>query len=178
MALTQDQLDRVGRHRLDPRPSYYNATIKGDVTISELFEAFLILLSDEVKDRMIDFLKSTKEDNTDRKDRDELLTLAMENDLEDSQAKVTLLEEEQQEFSDFRNELNIENFEEVSEVGVLLADLQTAMGEQLTFLDRMQHLNTYSLVLKEKFNSGKINEDLLTEMESWISVINRYKATV
>ena len=174
-SLTTEQQTLVNNNRKNPTPSYYSAALKADTIISYDFEAYLILLSDSVKDQIISQLKSAKSSSTIRKDRDDLLTIAFTSELTDAQNRYNLLSTQLQSFTTFRNSLDVSNFQTVSEIGTLINDLQLTLGEDLLSLDRMQHLNTFTTVVQTLYNNGQINADTLKELDSFITLINSYK---
>jgi hypothetical protein len=173
--LTNEQENKIESNRKKERPSYYNAALQTTVVISKDFEGFLILLDDALKTQTITYLKSVKKENTDKKDRDELISLAISNEISDAEARYGVLDAQFSEFSTYRSGLIVENFEEVNEIGLLISDLQYAMGENLLTYDRMTHLKIFYGILKVIFNAGEVTDDVLKEIDSWIEVINAYK---
>ena len=175
MALTTEQLNIIQSNRKDPRPVYFNAALGVETTISTDFEGFLILLEDTDKDQLITFLQQAKTDNNQMKDRDELIALALQNETTDSQLVKDAIDANAAEFAEFRNNLSVENFEQATEVGLLLNDLQRSLGEDVFKLDRMTHLNIFSKVTNQFFTQGQVTDNVIKEIDSWISVITEYK---
>lgn len=177
MALTNEQTRKVSKYRKVPKPTYYSALEKKTLSISDDFESYLILLSDSLKNEIVQQLKKIKTTNSDRQDRDELLTQALKEELADAQNKYSLLAAELSDFDAFRNKITVEGFTEVVELGTLLTDLQLAYGEDLLSLDRMQHLDVFMTVVQVAFNGGKIDADLLKEIDSFTSLVTTYIGT-
>jgi hypothetical protein len=174
LALTADEIKKVDENRQTPTPTVFSAVTGTDVPISLDFEAYLILLSDSLKDEIIQQLKTVNQNNDTRKDRDELLSMALTSDIADAQNRFTLLESDLQTFTDFRDKISVEGFEAVSEIGVVLDDLQIAFGEDLLTLDRMQHLDTFLSLVEKSFKAGNVSDNTLKEVDSYIVLINSY----
>ena len=177
MALTTEQSKKVDRNRKDPTPTYYSADAKKDVPISSDFEAYLILLSDSLKEEIVSQFKAVKKDGSTRKDRDELLAMAMSSEIKDAQTKYDALNANLKSFTDFRNKLETNEFSAVVEIGIVLNDLQITFGEDLLSLDRMQHLVTFTTLAQTAFNEGKVSEDILKEIDSFTTLVNSYKGS-
>jgi len=177
LTLTPDQSAKVDRNRKDPTPTYYSATALADVVISPDFEAYLILLTDSVKDQIVQQFKNVKTTGSTRKDRDDLLSLALTSELADAQSKFDLYNSSLQSFTTFRQNLAVDGFETVVEIGTAITDLQITYGEDLLSLDRMQHLVTFLTLVKAAFNNGKVSADVLKEMDSFTTLVNSYKGS-
>lgn len=166
--------DKIKYGRKETRPSYYNAATKEEKLISLDFEAYLILLPDSQKNEIITQLKKVKNEGNKRKDRDELLTLALTKDLSNANLLHTEAKNELASFTKFRDSLSIEGYAEVTELGQMITNLQLTIDEDLHAYDRIEHLQILTEVMQLIFNKGKLSNDTLKELDSWVAVITEY----
>ena len=164
--------DKIKYGRKETRPSYYDSASKTEKSLD--FEAYLILLGDSKKHELISQLKKVKKEGNKRKDRDELLSLALSKDLSNAKILHDAASKELSEFTEFRNNLSVEGYAEVTELGQLISNLQLTIDEDLHSYDRIEHLQILTEVLQLIFNQGKLSEDTIKELDSWLSVINEY----
>ena len=175
MALTSDQLKKIDNNRQEERPYYYNSSLDKEFQISSDFEAYLILLENSVKNDIVKYLQKTKLDGNKRKDRDEILAIAIQNELDNANTLYNAYQTELSSFSTFRDSINVEGFEQVAEIGLILDDLQFNIDEDLLALDRSQHLMTLTYLVQQSFTNNKMSDALIKEIDSWIEVINVYQ---
>jgi hypothetical protein len=172
--LTNDQIQRINDGRKDTRPKYFDALSEKENTISLDFEAYLILISATLKNAIIAQLKKVKKEGSKRKDRDEVLTVALTEELKNAETMYQAWQVEVKAFTDFRDKLTVDNFGEVVELGQLITTLQFSIDEQLLNNDRTEQLATFMTVFQIAFNGGKLTDNVIKEINSWITVVQEY----
>jgi hypothetical protein len=174
--LTADQAKLVETKRRKPaqRPQYYNAELKQKVPITEDFEAFLILLGRDRSSATLKWINQSGEFSGDDADRDALVAAAIDKDTSDADNKYTELQFIVRQFNQFRDKFNMTGFESVGECGLLLADLQLAMGELKTSGDRWNHQVLWDTFMLEWLKNKGLTLDQKHELNSWVSPLTAY----
>jgi len=177
--LTTEEIDKVERNiRTDDElPTYYSASLGREIKISREFEQFLILLEDSLKNESIEWITNISELSTPRKDRDELLLIAIESELADSKSKLDALNAVLEDFDAYNSKFNVEKFANVVEVGLYLQDLQNQVLELVLQRDRMFHLQNFTKVINGLYGDGATNEDTQKQLKSWSVSFNEYRGS-
>jgi len=171
---SQQDIDKVLKGRKDTLPQFYNSGTKKKQQISRDFESFLLLLESSVKNSAITWLRKVKVVNNTRKDRDEILAMAFDNEIADAKEQYSALSSSVGDFDTFSSEFRDPRYGAVTENGLILAAMQSMIGEKKVYLDRMLHLQTFSEFTKQAYNSSKASQDTIKEIDSWITILTEY----
>jgi hypothetical protein len=174
--LNADQSALVSSRKLpaSQRPQYYNANTKATVTISEDFEAFLIMQGRPKNKDTVTWLQSASSYAIHDVDRDSLISYAIKNETDDATAAYNELAPITTQFNKFRQSYNMTGFEGVAEAGLLLDDLQKSMNEIMILGSRHQHRKTYASILYSNLSSRGMTADQFKEMNSWFESLTTY----
>jgi hypothetical protein len=174
--LDDNQASIVSTKRLKPsqRPKYFNASTGALTSISEDFEAFLILQGRPRNKEAVDWLQKAGGYAIQDADRDSLVNLAMENEAADAKAGADELAPVVEQFAAFRQRFNMTGFEGVAEAGQLLADLQRPMNEIITLGSRHGHRLRCARLLKERLAAGGLTAGRSKQMNSWFESLTAY----
>jgi hypothetical protein len=175
--LTPDQQATVDQQaKSDAQlPTFFSADLKTDVQISRDFEAFLILSTDDLKTSAINWIQQAVTIQKTHKLRDDLVTLAINQELSNSQLRITEFNKQLQDFNSFRqNFQSSSTFSGIPEVQAFLGDLQKVMGELTKGFDRAFFDQTISTVVQKFQDSVGLSTDQLEELQSWTDVLSEY----
>lgn len=174
--LDATQASIVSTKRLKPsqRPKFFNATTGAMVTISEDFEAFLILQGRPRNKETVDWLTKATDYAIQDADRDSLLSYAIEHDDADAKAGSAELAPIVEQFNSFRQRYNMIGFESVAEAGQLLADLQRPMNEIISIGSRLTHRSRCAKLFKEKLINNGLTSDQSKQINSWFESLTTY----
>lgn len=174
LSAADDKLVATKRRKPSSRPKYYNAELKAKITISEDFEAFLILLGPSRSTETLKWLNLVNTFGTNDADRDALVSQMLVIDTKDASNKYIELRPIVRQFNFFRNRFNISGFEDATEPGLLLADLQRAMSEIKVSGDRWNYQNLLDKALTEKLTTKGMTQDVKKQLNSWVSPLTSY----
>ena len=174
--LDATQVALVSTKRLPPtqRPKYFNAVIGAMTTISEEFEAFLILQGRPRNKEVVDWLQKASSYAIQDTDRDSLINAAIANEAEDAKAGAAELSPIIDQFNGFRQRFNMTGFESVAESGQLLADLQRPMNEIITLGARHTHRQVYAKLLRESLVNNGLTANQAKQINSWFESLTTY----
>lgn len=174
LVLTDGQTQQVNAKRISPRPQYYNAGLQRKVTISEDFEAFLILQGRERNRATLDWLKKANDYVVRDADRDALIAYALDNEIEDAEASAEELAPIIDDFNAFKKSYKLQGFESVTEASTLLSDLQRPMSEIIALGNRHKHRITLAKLLKRSLQEQGITPAQQKQTNSWFSPLTSY----
>lgn len=156
------------------RPKYYNASQDKMVEIGEDFEAFLILQGKQKNSNSLKWLDRAKVLAGRDMPRDALAAQALKRDIEDAsntQVELSVLIDI---FKTFRDTYQTIGFENVVEAGLFLEDVQLAMSEIQSLMDRLKHRELAGRFgLTSLINNG-INPKRQQQINSWYSPLCAY----
>jgi predicted transcriptional regulator len=178
MALTLDdsQLALVDTRRKPSgtRPKYYNSSQDKTVEISEDFEAFLILQGKKRNSDTLKWLDSAKTLAARNLSRDALASQALKRDVEDASNSQHELQALINSFNSFRESYQTNGFENVVEAGILLQDLQVAMAEIQTVVNRLKHRELSGKFGLTDLTTNGISPKRQQQISSWYSPLCAY----
>jgi hypothetical protein len=176
IVLDDNQVHLVSLKRLPPdkKPKYYNASTGEKVTISEDFEAFLILQGRPRNKETVSWLQKANEFAVHDADRDSLLNATLENEQSDAEACSAELVPVTEQFTKFRERYNMTGFEGVAEAGKLLADMQRPMSEIITLGNRHKHRQIYCKLLGVRLKKNGLTSDASKQLNSWFESLTTY----
>lgn len=178
MAITLDenQAKLVATKRLSSakRPKYYNSEKRKKVTISEDFEAYLILQGRARNKEALDWLNQASEYAIADSDRDALLDYAMANEIVEAQIAKAELGPVIDQFNRFRERFLLKGFEGVAEAGQFFADVQRPMGEIMAISNRHQHRVVAGTILRDLLIKGGVTLEQQKQIQSWNEPLTAY----
>ena len=163
-----------GLRKGDDKPKIYDATVKRTTPISDDFEAVLILVPNEIKQKAKQQIDAQTEQTDRIKNRDAILKQAI--NFEKSNAEKQI--------NELKGKINVSGFQSafseyasVSEVGQFLNDVQLGTEETMVALERAYHRQVCAYVLSDMIENSGISEDLDKERVSWRDVLSAYSNT-
>lgn len=156
------------------RPQYYSAAKRAKVRISSDFEAFVILMGPAPRSDTVNWVQTAALFAGADADRDSLVATALTNDLVDAigcQAELFPIFDA---FQTFKSSFKLAGFEQVTEYGELIADLQRPMNEFQLLGGRQQHRQTFATLALASLKSGGVTNDQLSELNSWSGPFTSY----
>lgn len=168
---------QVNRRAIVNRPKFFNAQSEKFQVISEDFETFLILAESSSLNIAKDWLSKVVSLNSKNKDRDQLVAESIFLDKQDAIQKSFEAGVWIDEFTEFKNKFNSQRFNEVSEVGLIIRDLEIFIGEHLLNIDRYTHLDILADVLQVRHGLNQTTENLQKQLESWAEPLTAYVKT-
>jgi hypothetical protein len=172
--LTTGEKRRVKAGRLAEKPTYFNAQSGQNVSISEDFEAFLILQSKPTKQEAVSWASQALANQDVDLLRDLLLADALAADQNDASAALEEVNAELARFDEFRGRFAPGKFASVGEIQTLLSDLQLGLDRLVNLKDRLRHLEVYDGVQSELLLSAGLTENQVKETGSWIGPLLAY----
>lgn len=178
---TQSELGyiRKNRKKSEEKPAYYNSATDQTNIISDEFEAYLILQKVAAKQKILQRLRKNIKDNSDYTDRDAILQDLISNINKDVELKLTELDKETENFSEFKQSILDEDrrFDDLNELNRLITVINTSI-EELTFQrDQAFQDGNVSLILDERLQLAKSDEKTKKEYDVWQKVISAYQGT-
>lgn len=178
---TTTELDyiRKNRKRTDEKLSYYNSSTDQSEVISDDFEAYLILQKVSTKQKILQRLRKNIKDNSNYTDRDAILKEMLANITKDSDLKLSELDVETQNFSEFKQSILDEDrrFDDLKELNRLLTVINTSI-EELTFKrDQAFQDGNICLILDDRLQRSKSDENTKKEYDIWQKIISAYQGT-
>lgn len=175
LELTDAQAQIVDPERQDVLPSFYDADLQAKTQISRDFEAFLILSPPELLTSAIDWIKTSADIQTQNKDRDALVAIAITQESLNATNKMNALDQTLQNFNKFRENFQTNSdFAAIPEVQQFLFDLQRPIEELVTMRDRAQFDGTVSQVLQAGNTELVVTAPEIEELQSWTGVLSVY----
>lgn len=176
ITLTESQHVLVSAKKLPEaqKPKYFNAALGTRITISDDFEAFLILQGKANNKKAVDWLQQANTYSLQDSDRDSLLATFMDNEIEDAEAAAKELAPITDQFAEFRSSFNIDGFEGVTEVGLFLNDVQRPMSEVVNLGARQRHRQQFAALSKRGLINRGLSKNQLKELNSWFDALTAY----
>ncbi len=179
LLLRSEEAQQVNAKRKSPslgRPSYYNADIGGNFEISEDFEAVLILLQPSIKQEILQVLNVQPPTSSRTVKRDQLLAECLEADDANLTAMHEELYGESQSIGNIISRLQSDpRFLEVSEVGMLIKDLQLNREESEVKRGRVFNDLVFNNLQRIRLNEEGASKRAQKQRESWKRVLVEYK---
>jgi len=174
--LTNEEAQTVRDSRREPgeRPVYFNSGSGEDEEISEQFEAFLILLSSGVKTEAVTWINAVASLMPDRDDWNDVLIETVEQQIANAQTLNDAINTTYEGYESFRTNFRIDGFEDITEIGLMLDDLQVGMGELSGRAREAKHLEVLSAILNERATSEEFGDARLQQLRSWITPLMTY----
>jgi len=171
--LDSDERARVEAARLPDRPEYYNAESLQDTTISEDFEAFLILQDPVTIGATLGWLTTTSLLAELALDRKAVAFEALLVEQADTTDRLDELQLSTASFNLWRASFQAGKFSEASEVGLLVRDLQVQAGE--LFSQEARTIHRQAIVNRERQRQRQsIGNAQLRELQSWPTPLLSY----
>jgi len=169
-----NQTRLVATKRLKTKPKWYNASLGKKMTISDDFEAFLILQGRSRNGEAVNWLQNVSDYSIESSDRDALVHYAIEAEKTDADQAASELEPVIKKFGKFKERFLMTGFEHVTESGQLLADLQRPMSEIITLGARHKHRQRYTSVLEIQLGNRGLTTDQSKQLNSWFEPLTTY----
>jgi hypothetical protein len=172
--LTTSERRRVKAGRLADKPTYFNSQSGQNVSISEDFEAFLILQDTPAKQEAVSWTAQALANQDIDLLRDLLLADALAADSSDASSALEEVEAELARFDEFRDRFAPGKFASIGEVQTLITDLQLGLERLVSLKDRLRHLEVYDNVQGELLLSAGLTEGQIKQTGSWIGPLLAY----
>ena len=156
------------------RPKFFNAGVGEMQEISTDFEAFLILQGRSRNTATVQWLDQCSEMTVRDLARDALAAQALKNDIDDAENSQFELSAYIDFFSNFKTGYDLSGFENVTEAGMLLQDLQRPMQEVQTLVNRLKHRQSYCTITMNTLSNSGVNALDKRQVDSWYSPLSAY----
>lgn len=171
--LTAKENLQVDNGRKDTKPSVYDPNGTTATLISNNMEAWLILTSKSVKAKALGWINSILESEAD-KDYQDLLKEATDKEAASLALQQTDLAPQVSNFTDWRSSAGIKGWEDVSEIGWLMQELQAGINpfqqtEEVTHLENLRAAATNRQQISPESVANRKQR-----LNAWISVLNAY----
>jgi len=170
----QREIVDVKRKKAENRPSYFNSGAQKSVRISDDFEAFLILQGRQRNQETINWLNLALDLTIRDGDRDALAGQAIEADVADAEQAEKELRPLINFFTRFKTTYQLTGFEQVTEAGLLLADMQRPMSEIIGIVNRLKHRKQFGALVLADLKSNGVSQDREKQIRSWFSPLTAY----
>jgi len=170
----QDRLVETQSKKTSQLPSYFSAGFGDNVQISRDFERFLILKSVDQKSKALNWLTQAKEFGVINSDRDALISSLIKNDRKDAILIGIEVNPFIDQFSRFRLGYVTSEFVGVSEVGLMLADMQRPMGELNEISRRSFQRQVVANVAFARLRLSGLTSNNLKQLNSWFTPLTAY----
>lgn len=162
------------------RPVYYDATQKVLSTISEDFEAFLILQGSESKQKALAWITDAIGLDTKREDQNNILGRFIGLRAEDAAKRTSEISQVMEKYDAFKTDFltdgtDSSRFADIAEVNIFLQSVQRPLGDIATRRERAVHETNMATLQQAKLDQSKVSKDTLRELESWQTVMSAYK---
>jgi hypothetical protein len=171
--LDSDERARVEAARLPQRPSYYNAASLQDTTISQDFEAFLILQDAATIGATLAWLTTTGLLANTALTRSAVAFEALIVEQQDTADQLGEVEESTTAFNAWRAAFQAGKFSDTSEVGLIIRDLQAQAAELFNQEARLVHRRAVANREQDRQRQG-ISNAQLRELQSWPTPLLSY----
>lgn len=173
ITLTDEQKAAVQPKRKPTRPTLYSPTGGGLVTISEDFEAWLILSSKSLKAKVIGWIKEVQKGETDDVYQN-LLKECLDVEKDSLEIQDMDLSSATSAFTEWRSDPQVEGFENVQEVGWLFQELQQGLAPYQELAEITHHERLRQAVSDRYPMSEDSEATRKTRLNTWIAVLNAY----
>jgi hypothetical protein len=171
--LTNDELAKVGTTRKAERPNYFNAELSAEITISEDFEAFLILQEPATLSSTLAVIPLVGLLYTNDLAKTGVMLEFLITDEEDRSNQQSEIESLTDAFNTWKGLFEGGKFSDVSEVGLVIRDIQATAGPVFLYEDRMLHLENVHIREAARLRQG-VSDAQLRELQSWPTPILAY----
>jgi hypothetical protein len=171
--LTDTEYAKVEGRRKVPRPSCYDPESSTPVTIGPDFEAFLILASDDTKQKASAWAKELLNQEADA-EYEALLTETAKAEDDSSSRRLEFLSEKVAAYNDWRAGADVRGFEDVAEIGWLFSEFQSGY-KPFAEADRYTHELRLLRSAKERLSLTKDAQAARKDrVNAWVSVLSSY----
>jgi hypothetical protein len=172
-SLTDAELAKVESQRKATRPQVYDPNSGDAQTISKDFEAWLILTDKSVKQNTIKQIKSLLDGETDS-DFQDLFYLTVDNEKDSIDQELGDLTGATSAFTDWRGDAGITGWQDVTEIGWMLQELQQGLNpiaekEDATHMDLLRDAAATRLLTSKKSEARRE-----TRLKAILAVLNSY----
>ena len=174
------ELDIIAKEKKKPedRPSYYSASDKTFIQISESFEGYLILQPIDQKQKILSWVQKASKEKDKNIDRDALLQKFLNNRKNDAKTRVVELDKKLEDFNSFKSDLvddgsGNSRYTNILEISLLSQSLQKPVDELMMMREQAAHeVNMVSFLTNRLIPD---NSDTKRELQSWQTVLAAYK---
>jgi len=171
--LSGDDFAKVQTNRKTPRPTYYDAQSKGNKSISEDFEAFIILQDPITITAALTWLTTAGLLQEPRLDRDAIAFEALVADQDDTSSKALEVMAMTLAFNEWKKLFVAGKFSDTPEVGLMIRDMQAGAEELFVMDERLTHLAQVQLRVQERLHQS-VSSEQLQELMSWPTSLLAY----
>jgi hypothetical protein len=174
--LTLEEADTVSSSAREDRPTFFNAQTRASESISQEFEAYLILTPISVRSSVSSFFQTILENDPNQIDvRNQLINEYLEEEQRNELEGQRMYQQLTEYYDQVRTNLtaSLDGFEDVTEATLLQEALTKSMGDIVAARDR--HTFNYAAlsVLASRVESGGA-ADFDQELQAWVRVLVEY----
>lgn len=172
--LTDAQQRDIAKKRKDPRPVFWNAAAGGFHEIGMDFEAYIISLEQGLRSKLSTVLRKSSEDASRQKDRDELMSIVVQAEINDSKKALDELDNVLSAYTQFEQQLQFSAWADVPEVSLLSQDLRRGVDEANMQRRQVFHDYIVASLVKRRLATGFMDEGVKKQMLSWSIPLGSY----
>lgn len=172
--LTDAQMRDLAKKRKDPRPQYWNGTSSEFQTIGMDFESYLISIDQGVRSKLSSVLRKSSEDASRQKDRDELMAIVVQAEINDSKKALDELDNVLSAYTQFEEQAQFSAWADVPEVSLIAQDLRRGVDEVTMQRRQVFHDYVVASLMKRKLAAGFIDDSTKKQMLSWSLPLGSY----
>lgn len=172
-AITDAELANVESKRKTTRPQIYDPNNGAAQSISKDFEAWLILSDKSVKQNTIKQIKSLLDSEADS-DFQDLFTSACDNEKDSLDQEIDDLSSATSAFTEWRGDAGITGWQDVSEIGWMLQELQQGLNPISEKEDAIHFDLLRAAALQRLLTSKQSEARRETRLKALLAVLNSY----
>jgi len=173
------ELDKIKQQMLDDKPQYYLLPNKLMVPISEDMEGFLILQTQEQKQKILSWIKKVTSIQTANKDRDALLDTYLQVRLQDTTDRISEMDTVLDGYSKMQNDIvtdgdDSSRYAGIIDLNLMIRSISRSVNMITMQRDQAFHEQNLTKLLQLLLTSNKIDDDTQKELSSWQNVLSTY----
>jgi hypothetical protein len=172
--LTDSQQKQISLRRQDPRPSFWNASASAYQEIGMDFEAYIITLEQGLRSKLSAVLRKSTTDASRQKDRDELMSIVVQAEINDSKKTLDELDNSLSAYSQIEQQLQFSTWADVPEVSMVSQDLRRGIDEASMYRRQALHDYIVASIVKKQLESGFMDDNIKQQMLSWSIPLGSY----
>jgi len=180
---SNEELAIIKSQRLAAPPEYYSSDLRTPIEISPDFEAYLILQSQDQKQKSLDWIQQVQSISTNNSDRDALLKDYLAFRKDQANKRIMELDTKLGNYDEYRTGLlsnptdaeDANKFADVTEVTTMARILQRPIDSLNLLRERAYHETVLVKYWENRMDVDKYDAEGTKELTSWEAVISAYE---
>lgn len=177
---TTEEIKIIEKNRKTDKPMIYNSNTDQTESISDDFEAYLILQKVASKQKLLQRLRKNIKTNTDNSDRDAILKIFTTNLTANIDKKLSEIDIETNNYDEFRSTVLNEDrrFDGLRELNRLLNVIKKPLDETVFTRDQVFQDGNLNIIMTDKLDANKTDTKTKKEYDVWQKVVSAYQGQV